>query len=319
MALMRSRTISKLGIDDIPFLMSLTQEQNWAHTERDWRTMLLSGHTFGHRQGDDDGGSSKNLLSCAHFTEYGPAFASLGMLLVSKSSQKQGLAASLLKHILSKNTSKHHQRPIGLITATKAQDLYPKFGFQFTGEHILKLKRPSSSGEGFPSSSPGIGLPHGCRLQPVSTPCDIDRIIRFDGETTELDRSQVLKELLNASDEAFIVEDSTSASLAGYGVAKIQGDLLTVGPVVAMGNSIASTIFHELTNNNAAHPKVKTTRIDLFENQQELAHMLTSSAVGYRQVDRQPVMVNYFGHQESGYTLPGNRGVMFCPASQAWL
>eukprot|EP00977_Amphora_coffeiformis_P018463 scaffold6506_cov171-Amphora_coffeaeformis.AAC.11 len=78
-------TIEPLVSDDLPELLKLSREEAWTHTERDWKVMLTTGQTYGHRE---DHGSRK-LLSCIQVTDYGASLATLGMLLVANRHRKR--------------------------------------------------------------------------------------------------------------------------------------------------------------------------------------------------------------------------------------
>lgn len=139
-----------------------------------------------------------------------------------------------------------------------------------------------------------------------------------------MDRSHLLVELLSTSDRAFSVYDNRkgdSASVVGYGLAKFQqgNALLNVGPVVATDASTALALCCRLIQHHEGD-----SRIDVFESQQELIYELITSLGFQQEGERQAIMLRHKAttpgtNEEMAKLLPGNRSVMFCPASQAWL
>lgn len=320
----RLPTIEPIVSDHLPELLKLSQEEAWTHTERDWKVMLATGQTYGHLVSEDR--TSRRLLSCIHVTDYGASLATLGMLIVAKRHRKRGLATSLVNHVL----GKHHQshRPMGLVAASQAQSFYPPFGFVSTGEHVVKLTRTGGHNmdetptilENFPLTTPSVSK-H-----------DAKRAILFDRQATHLDRSHLLVGLLSTSDRAFFVQDGSHGggnnTIVGYGLAKFQQAsnnalLLNVGPVVASDPLTAFALCHRLTQQHEG-----PIRLDIFGSQHKLIHELITSLGFQPEGERQAVMLRHNTattingvNKELGtkLLLPGNRNVMFCPASQAWL
>ena len=321
--------IEPLAFDHLPELLKLSQEQAWTHTERDWKVMLATGQTYGHLLVED----RRQLLSCIHVTDYGASLATLGMLIVAKRHRKRGLATSLVNHVL----GKHHQSPMGLVAASQAQSFYPPFGFASTGEHVVKLTR--TGGYSMDDETPTILDKFPLTTTSVSKH-DAKRAIIFDRQATHLDRSHLLDELLSTSDRAFVVQNESQDGddknapppILGYGLAKFQpasdnSHLLNVGPVVATDTLTALALCYRLTQHHEG-----PIRLDIFSSQQELIDYLKTALGFHPEGKRQAVMLRQTmtttaaattsGVNEDPDTklwLPGNRSVMFCPASQAWL
>lgn len=318
--------ISRLQVDDLPALLQLSQSQGWSHTKRDWDNMLKTGKTFGHYEtGDSKYGT--NLISCAHFTEFGKDLASLGMVIVSQRFRNRGLATSLIRNVMDYNHKQHQSRPLGLIASTKAQPLYPRFGFDLTGEYILKLTRTGCSSTTRFEHDVDDQEVH---VRPLGKPDDIQDIIRLDHESTGLDRGDVVRRLLESSEAVCVAEvretETTMGwkpSIMGYGVAKRQGELLNIGPLIAPDSKIASVLCREVIAGHNDGP----IRMDVFESQREFVKTITSTTatsshgLDFQQADRQALMIKWPSYEEnsSARKLPGHRQVMFCPASQAWL
>ena len=298
-----------LGLEDVPRLLALSRQVGWSHTERDWKAMVSTGTTFGHCHSKDDGcGGDDSLASCIHMTEFGTQFATLGMLIVSKPHQKKGLATSLVNRLLAHN--KPEKRSIGLITATPAQSFYPQFGFQTTGEHILKLTKAMGSPKNVAFGVDSTNL----KMTPVSSQNDIKEVMQFDKNVAKLERSPLLEHLLKNTDRSFLAHNYTekdASSLLGFGMAKLQGSLLNVGPIVSTDPTAALALCQSLTEDHEG-----PIRMDVYESQHDFVQGALE-LLGFHEDDRQAVMMNTFG--ENDRHLPGNRIAMFCPASQAWL
>jgi len=284
--------VTPLRLQDLPFLLGLSQEAGWGHTEGDWRTALHCGQGYGHRcqQG--------TLISCVNVTAYGASFAALGMVIVAKSHRSRGLGSRLIQHVLKNNPT--HRR-IALIAGVRTEPFYHQFGFTSTGEYILKMTklRPSSLQVKLPASRP-------------SSQTSIPQILEADVVMApQLDRSELLlRRLQSASQVVTASSTSLSDSLIGYGISHRQGDQLSVGPLVCSSDDIAMQLVQDLTSSHA------NVRVDTYETRQSSFAKDLQEMLGFSVQSRQQIMLlGGAGHGD----LPCFGKSIFCPASQGWL
>jgi hypothetical protein len=163
------------------------------------------------------------------------------------------------------------------------------------------------------------------QVTPVTTAEeDIKELWSFDQANAGFERGPLIDHLLKSSARSMMVHDVANddndnnikpSLLKGFGIAKYQGDLLNVGPIVSTDETAALALCQSLTEGHDG-----PIRMDVYESQKGFVRGALD-ALGFQQDDRQAIMVNTFGNHEDAkeQKLPGNRQVMFCPASQAWL
>jgi GNAT superfamily N-acetyltransferase len=300
-------SISRLRLDDLPSLLSLSQQAGWPHTSKDWRAVLKCGTGYGHRWRD-------KVISCVHITDYGPCFASLGLMLVSQAFRKQGLGTALMRHVVS-NAVTPPTQSIGLIAGAKVSSFYEPFGFRVLDEHILILRNVPEATRNTPNPDPtSLHLDNTFRFSPI-TGEHLQPTLDFDREATQMERSALMRHRLQHSDRSLLVgsddsetADSSSVILGvqGYGMANVQREHLSVGPLVSTSSSAALDVTSRLTEHYEG-----PIRIDVYESQRTFIEEL--KGLGYQVSSRQPVMMK--GPLQN---LPGTRQNIYCPASQAW-
>lgn len=278
--------LSRLAKDDLPSLLALSQEAGWPHTARDWTAVLECGTGYGHREG-------KEVVSCVHLTDFGLQFASLGLMIVAKSRRGQGLGKSLLQHALSRRS---RSQSIGLIAGRFVPSFYEQFGFRTIRDNVLVLRKEQVLGP---------RLLRCCNsFQPITNK-NVQNAVDFDEKEIGLKRRNLLEHRLTNADRTFIF--SKDDSIQAYGMANTQGQQLALGPLVSLNTPSALELVHQLTADFDG-----LLRIDAYERQSDFITGLVEDQ-GYRITALQPVMMKG-PHQQ----LPGNRNLVFSPASQAW-
>jgi GNAT superfamily N-acetyltransferase len=304
-------SISRLRLDDLPSLLSLSQQAGWPHTSKDWRSVLECGTGYGHRWRD-------KVISCVHITDYGPCFASLGLMLVSQAFRKQGLGSALMRHVVS-NAVTPPTQSIGLIAGANVSTFYEPFGFRVLDEHILILRKvPAATTRNNRPKNPNptsLHLENTFRFSIPITGEHLQPTLDFDREATQMERSALMSHRLRHSDRSLLVgsDDSETADSSsvvsgvhGYGMANVRREHLSVGPLVSTSSSAALDVTSRLTENYEG-----PIRIDVYESQHTFIEEL--KGLGYQVSSRQPVMIK--GPLQN---LPGSRQNIYCPASQAW-
>jgi GNAT superfamily N-acetyltransferase len=281
--------ITTLTEADLPFLLELSQEAGWDHTEADWRTLLATGEFFGHK--DDHG----TVLSCCAVFDFGRQLASLGMLLVREKYRRLGLATQLMEHAL--QSCPHEDRPIMLCAAASAEGFYKKFGFT-TVEHLVKMKCP---GPVRLEPSPMLDK---VDLLPI-TEDDLTRVVHLDWQVTGGERGPLWQARLRQAQHSSLLMKKGEHTLMGFGLAVQQGKQRLLGPVIGFNRHSAIDLIRELLQDHSG-----PVRIDVFQQRRDLIEVLKQA--GFQEVDTQAVMRTDTG------PLPGRRDHLFAPVMQAW-
>lgn len=206
----------RLTDSDLSAGRALSDEAQWNQTQNDWRFLLSTGHGFGLEDSD------RALAASAVVLPYGRRIAWIGMVLVSASARRQGLATLLLRHCLAWCRA---QGLVPLLDATPAgRPVYMSLGFA----DVRKLTRWRCA--------PAVAAPSGGEQAhfpgKVGT-FDLDRCVEWDEPRFGADRRALLQ-MLEAShpDLAFQLVGN-QGELRGYCLGR-EGRLATqIGPVMA--------------------------------------------------------------------------------------
>jgi predicted N-acetyltransferase YhbS len=198
--------IETLGRADAADLLALSGAVGWNHTSDDWRTILDAGRIFGHRA------TGGGLASSGALFDFGPALASIGMILVAPPHRRQGLARGMMQHCLA--AAGH--RPVTLIATAQGEPLYRALGFAEVGRVCRMVADVAPSGERVPQASA----------------VDLDDIARLDREAFGADRRRLLDALLRRSTATAVVRD-VRGGVRAFGIAIQQPTQLVVRPLIA--------------------------------------------------------------------------------------
>ena len=281
--------IHTLNENDIPALLALSQSAGWEHTREDWRTLLLAGTAYGHR--DESGRPVSSLV----VTEFGPRMAALGMLIVCQKNRRLGLAHDLMRHAIAGN--RPTDRPLVLVAGSKVEGFYTPFGFK-TVERTSKLQAPPGTqvaGSGFADKIDLVPLDDANRM----------RMIGLDHQVHGYDRSRMLKVRLEQACVRQVALKKGQETLLGYGAGVLQGEQLLLGPVIGFNLFTAQEMAAALMESHAG-----PVRIDVPHQRRDFIETLLAS--GFEELDQQPIM------RLNATELPGRRDHVFALTSQAW-
>lgn len=212
--------IRALGPADHAHCVALSLDRDWVPARRQWQLLLEQAVAFGIDAPDGYG-----LAGAAVLTQYGPAMASIGMMLVASRYGRRGLGHALLEHLLGVADA-----GTVYLTATEAgRPLYEKLAFrpirqsgQFTGEFV-----PDHDGQ--PATRP-------------ARPADLPAILRIDRTAFGADRGYLLQHLADGfADQIRVLPDQS-----GYAAAWRTGDATIIGPVIAPGAASARSLITDL-------------------------------------------------------------------------
>jgi ribosomal protein S18 acetylase RimI-like enzyme len=201
--------ITPMTESDVPFAVSLTDQEGWGHTAADFsRLMRLEPEgCFLARENDQPVG----MITSTRHGDY----AFLGDLIVRPGDRGHGIGAALMTHAVAYLQS-HGVRTIELDGVFAAVSLYRRLGFR--DKYLsLRFRRERSFVE-------AKTVPRGS--------CTIDELIAYDRARTGLDRGQVLTQFMHEfSDHLFV---DRTRDIEGYAFLRAAADgLLNIGPLVA--------------------------------------------------------------------------------------
>jgi GNAT superfamily N-acetyltransferase len=189
----------ELGIDDARAGLTLSAEANWNQNEADWRFFLKEGTVFGVRDRD------RRLIASAALLPYNSANAWIGMVLVTASWRRRGLATRLVDACL--DAAMKQGLTCWLDATPAGAAVYGPLGFTPTLQ-LRRLRRENS-----PQAGIARALSNG----------NLAELIARDTSAMGFDRSVLLAEfaarpgsrLLSNGDAVVLVRDGRKARHIG--------------------------------------------------------------------------------------------------------
>ncbi len=201
--------VRQLTEADLQRCIELDVGRDMGAEQRKWALLFEIGEIYG-----IEGENGELVATCA-LTHYGPRFATVSAVLVAAGHERRGYEARIMQHILgqaSESTLVLHATP-------ESRPLYERLGFHRFGaveEHY---------GEFDPTGvQPG-------RSQPA-TPEDLLQLARLDHEVYGVHRTALVKRLPDFAERVRVLRNEEGL-LTGYGALWRDGDMATVGPVLA--------------------------------------------------------------------------------------
>jgi GNAT superfamily N-acetyltransferase len=234
--------ISRLGADDARAGLLLSEEAHWNQNEADWRFFLTRGTVFGVRNGDS------RLIATAALLPYGSANAWIGMVLVTASWRRRGLATRLMDTCI--NAAAKQGLTTWLDATPAGATVYGPLGFTPTLE-LRRLRFTGSATAATPKLAPNGNL---------------NEMIARDRRAMGFDRSALLGELSGRSGSQLISHGSATALIRDGRTAR------HVGPLFADDAGSASALLEAI-----AQPESGPILIDVVNEQREFLERLTGS------------------------------------------
>lgn len=280
-------SIRRLGPDDLPQCVRLSVDRGWSPEKAKWSLMLEVSEVFGVDAPDaEDGG----LAGAVVLTRYGPALASVGMMLVAARHGQRGLGRALMEHLL----AEAGDATVTLFATDLGKPLYDKLGFR-------TLRRSAAFAGTF---RPGTGALDNSKMRArPATPADMAAILEVDKAAFGADRSHLLSRLPAFADQLMVLE--AADRVTGFAAAWPSGKSTVIGPVVAPDGAAARRLIAGLAAGISGR-----VRLDLDPDRQELPAWAVSH-------DLQPVGLNAvmaYGDRPP----PGDPSRLFAPVSVAF-
>jgi GNAT superfamily N-acetyltransferase len=244
MAAIDHLAISRLRADDAREGLLLSTEAHWNQNEADWRFFLKQGTVFGVR---DAGG---RLIATAALLPYTSANAWIGMVLVTASWRRRGLATRLVDTCIDAATK---QRLTTWLDATPAGvGVYGPLGFTPT----MELRRLRFEGS----------MPTTTVAAKLASNGGLNELISRDRRAMGFDRGDLLGELGGRSDSRLISRGSAMALIRGGRTAR------HIGPLYADDTASATALVETIVQSEAG-----PILIDVVNAQREFLESLTGS------------------------------------------
>jgi len=260
--LMGALTLRRLEVRDLDAALRLSQAERWSHRAEDWEFHYRLGR--GWAACDADG----NVLGTASWWAYGDRFGTVGLVLVHRTHQGQGIGRQLMNIVMNDAGSRGLQ-----LVATKAGlTLYQRCGFReqhSIGQH-----------QGIATQIPAFAVSPDIVLRAVS-PADLAALCALDATVFGAGRPQVISAVFDAGGGVLA---HRNGQLVGFALARQSGRGALIGPVVADGEPLAIALIAHLLKTTG-----EFTRVDIPTAAVQLAQWL--EATGLVCVDRVTTMV----------------------------
>ncbi|RWC00312.1 MAG: N-acetyltransferase [Mesorhizobium sp.] len=190
----------------VPGALKLSQEMAWPYRREDWEFAAMVGQGLVLERAGE-------VIGTAMWWNYGEAYASAGMIIVTASAQGGGYGSRLFDGLLDATGD----RSVLLNSTDEGLTLYKRRGFTAWGtvhQH---------------QGLPNVVTPNARNVRPA-TVSDLAAIQVFDGRATGMPRPSMVAALADVGD---VVVIDREGRIAGYAIARRFGRGYVVGPVAA--------------------------------------------------------------------------------------
>ena len=197
---------------------ALSEAERWPHTIEDWDFMLALGRGAVALDGDQ-------VVGTTMWWPNGESHSTLGMVIVKRERQGQGLGQRLMEEAL----AEIGERQVTLNATEEGMRLYAKLDFEKIDVVVQHQGRPTLPDAGSVSDETSV--------RPMRQD-DLPAIFALDAEETGRPRETMLQALERAG-EGLVAE--RDGQLRGYALARPFGYGHVIGPVVAEDDRLART------------------------------------------------------------------------------
>ncbi|PFM66596.1 GNAT family N-acetyltransferase [Bacillus cereus] len=257
--------VKRLGENNIPCLIRLSEVVGWDYSLEEIETILNSGIIYGvqNEQGE--------IIASAAIILYGGALASIGMVIVHPDYKGRGIGKAITD-LCVKSVST--QTPIVLIATDEGKPLYEKLGFRtvsYVSKYICNSYNKNYKCVGNEEYIVNY------------EECDLEEIIQIDEDAFGTNREEFLKYRIIQSEQCIVIKD-IQQNVLGYGMSIQTPENKIIGPVVAKNDARAMRIVHYLAREHNGK-----LRIDVPEGQGNFMKEL--EITGFQKVNKPPIMM----------------------------
>lgn len=192
----------------LPGALKLSQEMSWPYRLEDWETAATLGQGLVLER-------SGTVIGTALWWNYGEAFASAGMIIVTAAEQGCGHGARLFDGLLSATAG----RNVLLNSTEEGYSLYQRRGFSTWGQ---VLQHQGQIAGAMPEVE--------CGNIRQATPDDLPALQQLDAQAAGMPRLAMIGELARVG---CVMVSERGGQILGYSIARKFGRGHVVGPVVA--------------------------------------------------------------------------------------
>ncbi|KAB8163301.1 GNAT family N-acetyltransferase [Streptomyces sp. 3MP-14] len=273
---------------DLTACLDLAEENAWEREEHRWRLLLTSGQGYGIDASADD--PAGGLVAAVIRTSYADQWHAVGMMLVARQRQRQGLGQRMMRRVIGDAAG----APVLLTATDQGRGLYERLGFKAVGG-ITTVR-------GTFVPPPGPAGADGVTVRPA-TAADLPAILAYDRPAFGADRTELLARLPSFADR-FLVAVGPGGRLVGYGAAWPNVTSTSVGPLVADDPAVARALLTPLALDTPTR-----ARFDVGDWHPELAAWLAER--GLVEAARTELMIH------GAAQPPGDLGRRYAPFSMA--
>lgn len=211
----------RLGPDDIPAALRLSEEPGWNQVAADWRWMIEQGDSFGYATGNG------RLVASGLTVRFNGPFAWISMILVTAEFRRRGLATRLMQSCID---ALHAQNLVPALDASpEGRQVYLPLGFRdvYRTTRLLAVQPPTG----------GQGAPAGIAIAAMGE-ADLAPLAAYDRAPAGTDRSELLRHLFGRFPRAAAVAHR-DGRIYGYALARDGRRCAQIGPLVADDPDIA--------------------------------------------------------------------------------
>ena len=246
---------------DLATCLGFTQAVRWPHKAIDWQLHFELGN--GSVITDDSG----NIVGCILWWDYGPEYATVGLVVVPENMQGKGLGRRLMDTVLSQTGARNLQ----LVATVAGKRLYQQCGF----ETVASIAQVQGHFRKIP--------PHPAQTATIDViqQKDLAAICEFDAKAYGCDRSRLIQAIF-AIGQGVVAREG--GKITGFAFIRESGKGQTIGPVITDDEQVAKALICKL------YAQVNGfVRFDLTDNAVALKKWLLSG--GLQQVDEVSVMI----------------------------
>jgi predicted N-acetyltransferase YhbS len=253
--------LRRMRADDLAAGLRLTQAESWTHRMGDWQFHFNLGRGWVACDMHDQ------VLGTAMWWPYGDDFATLGLIVVDRSLQGQGVGRQLMVMIMNDAGS----RVLQLVATNAGLKLYRQSGFKELGGIEQR------QGTVLPAAA--VPAPSGTRLRDV-THDDVQALCALDARVMGVSRDALISALVN-QDGGILAE--RDGQIVGCALMRPAGRGTTIGPIIADEQSLAMALIDRCLEKPTGF-----TRVDIPAQTTELGNWLDTR--GLVCVDRVTLM-----------------------------
>jgi GNAT superfamily N-acetyltransferase len=200
--------LMKFGSSHVPGALRLSEEMAWPYRREDWEFAAAVGQGLVLER-------AGKLIGTAMWWNYGPAYTTAGMIIVTASAQGGGYGSRLFNGVLEATDG----RNVLLNSTEEGLALYERRGFTTWGTVLQH--------QGWLTAAATADARDGIRPASVS---DLAAIQAFDERATGMPRPSMVAALADLGD---VVVLDRGGRVAGYAIARRWGRGYVIGPVAA--------------------------------------------------------------------------------------